>query len=164
MYIGVISDTHGHLDTKVFNYFDQVDEIWHAGDIGSLTVLEELQKFKPLRAVYGNIDGSNIRHKIREYEIFQLESMSILLIHIAGKFGSYSPQTRELIALYKPTILVCGHSHILKIAFDNKNQILYMNPGAAGNQGFHQVKTLVRFELLQADIRKLEVIELGRHS
>lgn len=164
MRVGLLSDTHGYFDQKIYNYFEQVDEIWHAGDIGDITVLEKLTHFKKTRAVYGNIDGKPIRQSIPEVQIFSHDQFKILMLHIAGKFGSYNPTTRELIQQERPSMLVCGHSHILKIAFDSRHGLLYLNPGAAGISGFHVVRTLVRFNLSDNKISELEVIELGSRS
>ena len=164
MKIGLISDTHSYLDPKVSQYFKNVDEIWHAGDIGTLGILEELVKIKPVKAVYGNIDGQEIRNICPEYLGFTTEGVSVLLIHITGAIGKYNPQVNRLMKNYHPKILVCGHSHILKVAQDKKNNLLYINPGAAGKYGFHKTKTLLRFELLASEIQNLEVVELGPRS
>jgi len=164
MRVGLLSDTHGYFDQKIYNYFEQVDEIWHAGDIGDISVLEKLSHFKQTRAVYGNIDGKTIRQSVPEVQIFSNDQFKILMLHIAGKFGTYNPSTRELIQQERPSMLVCGHSHILKIAFDSKHELLYLNPGAAGISGFHVVRTLVRFNLSDNKISELEVIELGSRN
>lgn len=164
MKIGILSDTHGYLDEKIYHYFKDCDEIWHAGDIGNEAVLEQLKLFKPLRAVYGNIDGRQIRTSLLEVECFTLFEKKILLIHIAGKMGSYSAETRAHILKFRPDILVCGHSHILKMAYDQKYKLLYMNPGAAGIAGFHQVRTLIRIEISPQFIGNAEVIELGNRA
>lgn len=158
----VMSDTHGHLDDSVAAYFEGSDEIWHAGDIGTLDLPARTEGFGLLRAVWGNIDDQMMRRQFHEVEVFDLEGFKIMIIHIAGQFERYTPKVRELIAIHKPGILVCGHSHILKIAFDKKNQLLYLNPGAAGIHGFHKVRTLVRFNLEENRISGMEVIELGR--
>jgi len=164
MKIGLISDTHGFLDPKVGEYLGCSDEIWHAGDIGNLMVAEELNQLKPIQAVYGNIDGPDIRGQFGEYLILEREGFKILLTHIAGTPSRYNSRARELIALHKPEILVCGHSHILKIMADPKADILYINPGSAGRQGFHRVRTLVRFDLADHKISQMQVIELGKRS
>ncbi|MCP4457936.1 MAG: metallophosphoesterase family protein [Cytophagales bacterium] len=161
MRIGLISDTHGHFDPKIHQYFNSVDEIWHAGDIGAIHVLEELIKIKPLKSVYGNIDGQEIRNVCPEYLHFKMGGVSVLLIHIADRISKYNPQVNRLIKDHHPQLLICGHSHILKVAPDKKNNLLYMNPGAAGIYGFHKVKTLLRFTLDEGEIKDLEVVELG---
>lgn len=158
--IGLLSDTHSYLDPKVFHYFKECDEIWHAGDIGSIDVLNALNKFKPLRAVYGNIDGTDVRINSSEIQLFEIENFKVLIIHIAGSFSKYKPEVRNLIKLHRPDILICGHSHILKIANDSVHHLLYINPGACGKSGFHKVRTIVRFTLDNKDIRNMEVIEL----
>ncbi len=161
MKIGLISDTHGYLDEKVFHYFKEVDEIWHAGDIGTENVLKLLQDFKPAIAIYGNIDGGKLRVACQEAEIFEREGVRVLITHIADKPPKYNRRVLSLIKKYKPTLLVCGHSHILKVMSDKVNNLLFMNPGAAGKHGFHKIKTLLRFDLLEGKIKNLEVIELG---
>ena len=161
MKIGLLSDTHGYLDPKVFQYFDEVDEIWHAGDIGTMEVLEELQAFKPTVAVWGNIDGGKLRVQCTEGEVFEREGLRILLTHIAGKPPKYNQKVLSYIKQYRPKLLVCGHSHILKVMPDKINDLLFMNPGAAGKHGFHNVKTLLRFSIESGVARELEVVELG---
>lgn len=161
MKIGLLSDTHGHLDPKIFSYFKEVDEIWHAGDIGTIEVLEELQAFKPTIAVWGNIDGGVLRQECQEGEIFEREGVRVLLTHIANKPPKYNKKVLSYVKKYTPKLLVCGHSHILKVMPDKTNHLLFMNPGAAGKHGFHKIKTLLRFQLLNGEIKDLEVIELG---
>ncbi|MBC6399758.1 MAG: metallophosphoesterase family protein [Ekhidna sp.] len=161
MKIGLIADTHGFLDLKVFNYFECVDEIWHAGDIGTMEVLEALRAFKPTMAVWGNIDGERLRVECREEEIFEREGVKVLLTHIAAKPPKYNKKVSDYVKQYQPKLLVCGHSHILKVMTDTENKLLFMNPGAAGRQGFHKVKTLLRFDLEDGEIKNPEVIELG---
>lgn len=160
--IGLISDTHGYLDPKVFEYFKSVDEIWHAGDIGSLDVLDQLKQFKPTRAVFGNIDGAEIRTETKEFEVFYVEEKKVLVVHIAGKPFRYNQKAYARILTDKPDIVVCGHSHICLVQFDKKINALWMNPGAFGIKGFHQVRTLLRFEIVGAAIQNLEVIEVAR--
>jgi len=164
MRIGLISDTHGHLDPKVERYFKEVDQIWHAGDIGHQDVLEKLVGIKPVKAVYGNIDGSEIRNVCPEYLGFTMEGVSVLMIHIADRISTYNPLVNRLLKNYHPKLLICGHSHILKVAPDKRNNLLYMNPGAAGIYGFHKIKTLLRFTLESGEIKDLEVVELGPRS
>lgn len=160
--IGLISDTHHYLDEAVFKHFDQCDEIWHGGDFGSVEVAEGLEKFKPLRGVFGNIDEQDIRSKFPEVLKFTCEDVKVLMIHIGGYPGRYSALAKtELIASH-PKIFISGHSHILKIMYDEKFQCLHINPGAAGKQGWHKVRTLVRFVIDGTDIKNCEVIELGK--
>lgn len=160
--IGLISDTHGYLDPKVFTYFEQVDEIWHAGDIGTLEVLDELKKFKPTRAVFGNIDGKEIRTETKEFELFQIEGKMVLMVHIAGRPYRYNQKAYERINKENPDLVICGHSHICLVQFDKKINALWMNPGAFGIKGFHKVRTLLRFEIDGDKIQNLEVIEVAR--
>jgi putative phosphoesterase len=159
--IGLLSDTHGYIDPKVYKYFKGVDEIWHAGDIGTIEVTDELAKFKPLRAVYGNIDDNVIRSQFSEVEIFNLEDVKVFLIHIGGYPNRYSPGVLDQLKKEKPDLFISGHSHILKVIQDKKLGLLHLNPGAAGYHGFHKVKTLLRFELNKGKVQNLEAIELG---
>lgn len=161
--IGLISDTHGYLDPKVFDYFKDCDEIWHAGDFGD-GVSEQLASFKPLRGVYGNIDGQKIRSQHPEELFFECDGISILMIHIGGSPGNYYPQARKSIELHKPLVFICGHSHILKVMQDKNHNLLYMNPGAAGKHGFHKMRTLLRFEINNGKIENMQAIELGLRS
>jgi uncharacterized protein len=163
--IGVLSDTHGFLEPRVFHYFEQVDEIWHAGDIGDLKVFDDLRAFKPTRAVFGNIDNAIIRRETSEFLRFKVEDVEVLITHIAGKPGSYSvPLNKELQRNGVPKILVCGHSHITLVKNDPIKNMLWMNPGACGNKGFHTVKTILRFTIDGTNIKDLECIELGKRS
>lgn len=162
--IGLLSDTHSFLDNKVFDYFTDCDEIWHAGDIGSIEVLEKLEAFKPTRAVWGNIDNAQIRRATPEHQRFDCEGMSIWITHIGGYPGRYDRRVREEIRQNPPDIFICGHSHILKVMPDKKLNLLHINPGAAGNHGFHQVKTLIRFNIDQGNIQNMEVIEIGKRG
>jgi putative phosphoesterase len=162
--IALLSDTHGHLDEAIFKYFDDRDEIWHAGDFGTMEVAEKLKACKPLRGVYGNIDGANIRAKYPEDLWMEVEGMKIFITHIAGSPGKYNPRIRKLLLEKKPGILICGHSHILKVMRDPVFDVMYMNPGAAGNEGFHKVKTLLRFEIAGDALHHLEVVELGKRG
>ena len=164
MKIGILSDTHGYLDNKVFEYFKNCQQVWHAGDIGTTTVTDILKNRFELKAVYGNIDGTELRKEFKEILCFEVEGKRILLTHIAGSFAKYNKNTADIIQSYKPDVLVCGHSHILKVAFDHKYNLLYINPGAAGTHGFHRVKTLIRFEIQNAQIKNMEVIELGKRA
>jgi uncharacterized protein len=159
--IGLLSDTHGHIDERMIHHLKDCDEIWHAGDIGTAAVSDALAAIKPYRAVYGNIDGHVLRrmHPLEQY--FELEGFTIWMTHIAGKPYVYSKGIPELIKLRKPDILICGHSHILRVERDKKFNFLYMNPGAAGYHGFHKVRTMLRFNLNAGKIENMEVVELG---
>ena len=157
----LLSDTHGHLDKKIIGYVSQADQVWHAGDIGNQEVLDDLTLLKPVRAVRGNIDGHQIRLQAPELLSFYCEGVSILILHIAGYPGKYNPKSRALIAKHKPKLFICGHSHILKVIQDKKNNHLHMNPGAAGISGFHKIRTMLRFEIDNGKIQNLEAIELG---
>ncbi|MDX2362627.1 MAG: metallophosphoesterase family protein [Crocinitomicaceae bacterium] len=160
--IGLLSDTHGYIDPKIYDYFKDVDEIWHAGDVGDLKVIDDLRDFKPLRGVYGNIDGAEIRTELKEVERFTIEGVKVLMTHIAGKPGKYQRNALELIQEGPPNLFICGHSHILLVKMDPKFKMLWMNPGACGYKGFHHVKTLLRFSITEEKIHDLEVIELGK--
>lgn len=161
--IGLISDTHGYLHPGVSDFFMPCDEIWHAGDIGNEETARKLAEMKPLKAVYGNIDGNSIRLMFREYELFYCEEVRVLMIHIGGYPGRYSAKARQLIEEHKPKLFISGHSHILKVMNDQKHQLLHINPGAAGKQGLHQKITLVRFDIDGSDIKNLEIFETGRY-
>jgi|TARA_B100002019_G_C21249611_1_gene590358 putative phosphoesterase len=160
----LLSDTHGHLDQKILKYIDGADEVWHAGDIGTTAVADGISKIKPLRGVYGNIDGHELRSQFPENQIFSCQGVKVLMTHIGGYPGRYNPRVKKLIQEEKPQLYVCGHSHILKVIPDRKNNLLHMNPGACGIQGFHKVRTLLRFELNQGKIENLEAIELGQRG
>ncbi len=163
--IGLISDTHGFLDPQVFKHFADVDEIWHAGDIGSLALADDLRSFKPLRAVYGNIDDASVRRDLPEDNRFELEGFNIWITHIGGYPRHYSPRVRNILQAKAPNIFVCGHSHILKVMRDEDYKgMLCMNPGAAGIHGFHSVKTLLRFTLHNKKITDMEAIEMGKRG
>ena len=159
--IGLISDTHGYWDDRYQKYFEPCDEIWHAGDIGSLEVADRLAAFRPLRAVYGNIDGQEIRSTFPMIQRFTIEGIEILLKHIGGYPGRYDPSIRETLMARPPKLLVCGHSHILKVQYDSSLGTLCVNPGAAGISGFHKVRTLVRLVIDDGTFSGLEVIELS---
>ena len=164
--IGLISDTHGYLDESVFLHFKDCDEVWHAGDFGSLEVADRLAFKKNLivRGVYGNVDGYDIRSLYPEELAFSCEDVNVLIIHIGGYPPKYNSQSKARILFHKPALFITGHSHILKIMFDETNQCLYMNPGAAGRQGYHKVRTIVRFTIDGKIIRDCEVIELGKRG
>ncbi len=158
--IGLLSDTHGYWDDRYLKYFEECDEIWHAGDIGSTEVLERLMEFRPFRGVYGNIDGQDIRKMLPEINRFRIEGADIVIKHIGGYPGKYDPKVKNLIITEAPNLLISGHSHILKVKYDRNFGLLHINPGAAGKYGFHTVRTLVRFSVDNCNFSDLEVIEL----
>ena len=162
--VGLLSDTHACWDDKYAEYFKDCDEIWHAGDIGSEALALRLEALKPLRAVYGNIDGQETRLRYPKIACFQVEGVKVLMTHIGGYPGRYNPEIRQKLYEIRPNLFVAGHSHILKVAFDRSLNCLHINPGAAGKSGFHQVRTLVRFVIDGKAIRDLEVIELGNRT
>jgi len=162
--IGLLSDTHGYWDDKFETYFASCDEIWHAGDIGSLELANRFEAMKPFRAVYGNIDDYKIRIAYPQTLRFTLEKVDVLMTHIGGYPGHYDPSIRAQIHARPPRLFIAGHSHILKVLYDKKLECLHMNPGAAGKYGFHRVRTLLRFVLDEGDIRDLEVIEIGKQG
>lgn len=165
MKIGLISDTHGYLDERVFEYFKDCGEIWHAGDIGNRDVITQLKNFKPVRAVYGNIDGAGIRQEYPENQRFVCEGVDVWMTHIGGYPPRYNPKVLKSLKENTPRVFVCGHSHILRVMPDkNLNNLLYLNPGAAGVEGFHSIRTLLRFEINQGKLSNMEAIELGKRS
>ena len=155
----LLSDTHGHLDQTMLKYIKQADEVWHAGDIGTLEVTDTIKKLKPLRAVYGNIDGGELRKEFMEIQRFTIENVNVLMTHIGGYPNHYVRNIREIIQNKPPKLFISGHSHILKVIYDKKYKLLHMNPGAAGKKGFHQKRTMLRFDLDKGEILNLEVIE-----
>lgn len=159
--IGLLSDTHGHWDKKFETYFSSCDEIWHAGDIGSFRLAQQFETLKPFRAVYGNIDDTFVRQAYPHTLRFTLEEVDVMITHIGGYPGHYNPAIVSQLREDPPKLFITGHSHILKVMYDKELECLHMNPGAAGNYGFHQVRTLLRFVVDQGDIKDLEVIELG---
>lgn len=159
--IGLLSDTHGFLDDKIFYHFKDVDEIWHAGDVGTIHVINRLQDFKKTVGVYGNIDDYNIRSEFPEFQSFTCEGLPVLMTHIGGRPEKYSKRALELITEYRPKLFICGHSHILLVKKDLRFNMLWMNPGACGIKGFHKVQTLLRFEIEDGLIQNLEAIEIG---
>ncbi len=163
-YIGLMSDTHGYLEERVLAYFQDCDEIWHAGDIGSMELVEELEAFKPLKAVYGNIDDSKIRSAFPLDLRFDCEGLDVWMTHIGGYPGRYNQRIRKILAENPPGLFICGHSHILKIMPDKKHHLIHINPGACGNHGFHKVKTIVRFKVEEGKLFDVEVIELGKRG
>ncbi len=160
----LLSDTHSFLDSRVANYAKDVDEIWHAGDIGSFEVTDALEQIRPLRVVYGNIDNAAIRSQFKEDLFFTVAGVSVFMTHIGGKPPRYAKGISEKLMRLKPDIFVCGHSHILKVTFDKKHNLLFMNPGAVGKHGFHKKQTMLRFELANGKAQNLVVIELGDES
>ncbi len=159
--IGLLSDTHSYLDDAVFRHFESCDEIWHAGDFGNLQVAESLANFKPLRGVYGNIDGKKIRTDYPEHLKFTIAGMKVWMTHIGGYPGKYPAKIREELHLNSPDLFICGHSHILKVMFDKEFSCLHLNPGAAGKAGWHKVRTLLRFCISEGKILNLEAVELA---
>lgn len=162
--IGILSDTHHYLDEQVFKFFDTCDEIWHAGDFGTVEIAEKLSSFKPLRGVYGNIDGNDIRSQYPEVLNWQTEEVKVLMKHIGGYPPKYNPQTLPLIKTLSPQLFISGHSHICKILFDDRFNCLHINPGAAGKQGWHSIRTIVRLTIDGKNMKDCEVIELGSRA
>ncbi|MEI7734150.1 MAG: metallophosphoesterase family protein [Ferruginibacter sp.] len=161
--IGLISDTHGFLDNAVFEHFSNCDEVWHAGDFGE-EVIKPLQEKKMLRGVYGNIDSHIIRNEFPEQLVFMCEEVKVMMRHIGGYPPKYNPETKKEILLHQPQLFISGHSHILKIMFDDKINCLHMNPGAAGKSGWHKVRTLIRFVIDGKNMKDCKVIELGKRG
>ncbi len=162
--VGLLSDTHSHFPEEVYKYFAEVDEIWHAGDIGSMEVVNQLRAFKPLKAVWGNIDGHEIRKEFPLDLIGTKEGLKVWITHIGGYPGKYHERVRKRIEQVKPGLFISGHSHILKVIPDKKLNLLHINPGAAGKEGFHQIRTLIRFTIDEGKVKDLEVIELGKRA
>ena len=160
--ISLLSDTHSILDERFIPHLKNSDEIWHAGDIGSLDVYDKLTKLSDVKAVYGNIDDHKIRIGLKSELFFKCEGVNIYMTHIGGYPGKYSKGIKEKIEKTNPNIFICGHSHILKIMNDKKNKLLFLNPGAAGNHGIHKVKTIIKFDIDDKEIRNLKIIELKR--
>jgi hypothetical protein len=162
--IGLLSDTHGFLDDKIFNYFAECDEIWHAGDMGHIEIADQLEAFRPFRAVYGNIDGTALRARYSLDLRFDCEGVYVFITHIGGYPGKYQKRVRDILLQHPPNLFICGHSHILKVITDKQFHLLHINPGACGNEGFHKMKTIVRFSMNEGKIQDLEVIELGKRG
>ena len=160
--IGLLSDTHGYVHPELGRIFEACDEIWHAGDFGNLDTARALRAIKPLRGVYGNIDGQDIRMGFPKYQRFMCEEVDVLMTHIGGYPGNYPPDVRNMLQAKPPKLFIAGHSHILKVQYDQRHDMLHINPGAAGRNGFHQVITMVRFTINRADIKDLEVVEFPR--
>lgn len=160
----LLSDTHGCIDDKILKYVKLADEVWHAGDIGSVTITDALKKIKPLKAVYGNIDDKTIRSEFPLHNRFTIENIDVWITHIGGYPNRYNPKIKEAIQKKTPKLFICGHSHVLKVQYDKQLQLLHLNPGAAGNHGFHKVRTMLRFELNNGAIENLEIIELAKRG
>jgi putative phosphoesterase len=160
----LLSDTHGYMDDRILTYAREADEVWHAGDIGPLSVTDALQQLKPVRAVYGNIDGDLVRREFPLDNRFTCEDVDIWITHIGGYPGRYQKRVREVMQVNPPKLFICGHSHILKVQYDKRHNLLHMNPGACGKVGFHKVRTMLRFAIDGKEIKDLEVIELGKRG
>ena len=160
----LLSDTHSYLDPKIEKYVLQADEVWHAGDIGSVALADALLALKPLRAVYGNIDDATLRRMFPLNQIFECEGLKVFMTHIGGNPGKYPDRVRAVMMAEKPGLFICGHSHILKVMFDKQFSHVHMNPGAAGKHGFHQKQTLIRFSIEAGKIGSPEIIELGNRA
>jgi putative phosphoesterase len=152
------------MDDRMLHHLKSCDEVWHLGDVGDPSVIDALESVSSLRLVWGNIDGQAVRTRSKEFEIFRLEGLKFILIHIAGPLGKYTPQLRKLLQSERPDVLVCGHSHILRIKRDERFNLMYLNPGAAGKHGFHKVRTLCRFTIDDGKLTDFEVVELGPRS
>lgn len=157
----LLSDTHSYLDDRILDYAKQADEIWHAGDFGDMKVIETLEKIKPLKGVYGNIDDAKIRTEFPEVNRFFCEEVEVVMLHIGGYPGKYTPIARKEIQEKLPNLFISGHSHILKVMYDQKHELLHLNPGACGKVGWHKMRTMLRFVIDGKEIKDLEVIELG---
>ncbi|MDH3323077.1 MAG: metallophosphatase family protein, partial [Flavobacteriaceae bacterium] len=160
----LISDTHGFIDDKVLSYCRQADEVWHAGDIGQIDVTDQIKKVSTLRAVYGNIDDQTVRSEFPLDQIFTIENIRVWITHIGGYPHRYNHRIKEAITKNPPNLFISGHSHILKVQFDKKLNLLHMNPGAIGHYGIHTVRTMLRFEIDKKDIKNLEIIELEKRN
>jgi len=158
----LLSDTHGYIDDSILKYVNQADEVWHAGDIGDISVTDTIKKYKPLKAVFGNIDGTEIRAEFPENDRFTCEEVDVLMTHIGGYPPKYNNRTRELIKNNPPKIYICGHSHILKVMPDKRYNLIHFNPGAAGKHGFHKLRTMLRFTIDGKKIENLEVVEFKK--
>lgn len=160
----LISDTHNYLEPRLVKYLQEADEVWHAGDIGNIALCREIEKLAPLKAVYGNADGQDIRDKYPELLAFDSEGLKVMMIHIGGYPGKYPTGVKQLLLANKPSLFICGHSHILKVMYDQELKLMHMNPGACGVHGFHKVKTALRFEVDKGEIKNASVIELGNRT
>ena len=159
--IGLISDTHGYFDENIWNYFADCDEVWHAGDFGNAAIANALKEKKTIRGVFGNIDGIDIRTEYPEQLVFLCEEVKVMIRHIGGAPPRYNPDTMKQLLLHRPQLFISGHSHILKVMYDEKLDCLHMNPGAAGKQGWHKTRTIIRFKIDGKNMKDCEVIELG---
>ncbi len=160
--IGLLSDTHGFVDERILSFFKDTDEIWHAGDFGTLKVFDQLSSFKPIKGVYGNIDSQNIRLRMPETLTFTCEQVKVVITHIGKQYGKYTKNLFPVLMKEKPQLVIAGHSHILQVKYDKSFNFLFINPGAAGNNGIHKVKTACRFTIEEKQIRNLEILELSR--
>ena len=160
----LLSDTHSYIDKAIIKYARQAYEIWHAGDIGKIEVLDELEKITKVKSVFGNIDNHVVRSSLKEINTFMCEKVKVSMIHIGGKPPYYNKKSKPLILKERPKVFICGHSHILKVEYDKTNRVLFMNPGAAGRHGFHNKRTMIRFEINEDKIENMEIIELGNRS
>jgi|TARA_B100000767_G_scaffold24949_1_gene21940 hypothetical protein len=160
--IAVISDTHHTLDKRIYKHLKNCDEIWHAGDIGSIEIIDELKTITKVRAVTGNIDNNILRSSLKEIELFRCEQVKVMITHIGGYPGRYAKGIKERLIEYEPDLFICGHSHILKVMYDKKLKIMHMNPGAIGDFGVHKVKTILKFSIVNKEIKDLKVIEIPR--
>ncbi len=164
MRIGLLSDTHGYMDDRILHHLTEVDEIWHAGDVGDLSVTDALAELAPIKVVYGNIDGAKIRSEFPLHHKFMAGGLRVWMTHIGGKPGWYDYRIREQVVRDKPDLFICGHSHILKVQKDKRIDGVFMNPGAAGRHGIHKVRTLLRFNIRDKKLQDLEVVELGSRA
>ena len=162
--ITLLSDTHGELDKRFFPHFKESDEIWHAGDIGSIDIIDSLNKLAPVKAVFGNIDNHIIRRSFKQTLLFKCEKVNVMMTHIGGYPGNYAKGIKDKIKECEPKIFICGHSHILKVMYDKKLKALHMNPGAIGNYGIHKVKTIIKFIIEEDNIKDLKIIEFPRKN
>jgi uncharacterized protein len=162
--VGILSDTHGFIPSQLFRFFENCDEIWHAGDWGDLQTYETLKKFKPIKGVWGNIDDHNLRLCMPEIIHFSIEGLNVCILHIGGYPGNYSPHFRKILQQSAPDLMVCGHSHILKVMRDKTNGIMHINPGAAGFKGFHKVCTAIRFKIENKRMHDMEIWEMPRNK
>jgi putative phosphoesterase len=162
--IGILSDTHGTLDDRVLNFFKDCAEIWHAGDVGNIQIIRKLEDFKPIIGVYGNIDGHEVRSYWPEDVVFEREGLRIYMTHIGGYPGRYNPRGYSILLRERPGMFICGHSHILKVQYDQKLDLLHVNPGACGNHGWHKVKTAIRFTITEGKPGQMELLEYARSA
>jgi len=160
--IGILSDTHCYLPPQVFEFFASCDQVWHAGDFGNLSTADSLGSFKPLRGVYGNIDGQELRVHFPKNQLFTVEEKKVFMTHIGGRPGKYDSEAKKIIQKVKPDLFVCGHSHICRVQYDQTHEMMYMNPGAAGKYGFHLKITLLRFTIDGKDLKDMEIMELNK--